>query len=56
MSEETRKQIIKSIALGYNATQVAEIYGFNIDIIGKLIVDNEKEIDAVKRFVKEMEG
>lgn len=56
MSDETRKQIIKSIAYGYTATEIAEIYGFNIDIIGKLIVDNEKEIDAVKRFIKEMEG
>lgn len=56
MSNETRKQIIKSIVYGYTATEIAEIYGFDIDIISKLIADNEKEIEATKKYVQEMRG
>lgn len=43
MSDETRKQIIKSI-----------VYGFDVDIISKLIADNEKEIEITKKYVQEM--
>ena len=56
MSDETRKQIIKSIAYGYTATEIAEIYGFDVDIIGKLIADNEDEIEKTKKYIKEMRG
>ena len=56
MSDETRKQIIKSIVYGYTATEIAEIYGFDIDIISKLIADNEDEIERTKKYIKEMRG
>ena len=56
MSDDTRKQIIKSIVYGYTATEIAEIYGFDIDIISKLIADNEDEIERTKKYIKEMRG
>ena len=56
MSDETRKQIIKSIVYGYTATEIAEIYGFDVNIISKLIADNEDEIERTKKYIKELEG
>ena len=56
MSEEMRKQIIKSIVYGYTATEIAEIYGFDVVINSKLIADNEYEIERIKKYIKEMRG
>lgn len=55
MSNETRLNIIKSIVCGYNAEQIAEFYNLSIDIIGKLIMDNEDEINRAKRLAREKE-
>lgn len=56
MSNETRKQIIKSIVYGMTAESIAEIYGIDIDTVGKIMVDNADDIEKEKRYRKELEG
>ena len=56
MTDQTRKEVIKSIVYGKTAEEIAEIYGFDVDIISKLIADNEDEIERTKKYMKEMRG
>ena len=56
MSDETRKQIIKSIVYGVATDKIAEIYGISIDEVGKIMTDNAADIEREKKYRKELEG
>ena len=56
MTEQTRKEVIKSIVYGKTAEEIAEIYGISVDEAGKIMQDNADEINAEREYRKMLEG
>ena len=56
MSNETRKQIIKSIVYGVATDKIAEVYGISVDEVGKIMIDNTADIEKERKYRKELEG
>ena len=56
MTEQTRKEVIKSIVYGKTAKEIAEIYGISVDEVGKIMQDNADEINAEREYRKMLEG
>lgn len=56
MTEQTKQQIIKSYVYGMCAKDIAELYGFDFDLVAKLIADNADEIAEEKAYRAMLEG
>lgn len=56
MTDQTRKEVIKSIVYGKTAEEIAEIYGISVDEVGKIMQDNADDINAEREYRKMMEG
>ena len=56
MTDQTRKEVIKSIVYGKTAEEIAEIYGISVDELGKIMQDNADEINAEREYRKMLEG
>lgn len=56
MTDQTRKEVIKSIVYGKTAEEIVEIYGISVDESGKIIQDNADEINAEREYRKMLEG
>ena len=56
MTEQTRKEIIKSIVYGKTAEEISEIYGISVDEVGKIMQDNADDINAEREYRKMLEG
>lgn len=52
MTEETIKEIIKSIAYDYTPEDISNIYGISIDECNEIIKTNKSEIEAEKEYLK----
>ena len=55
MTDQTRKEVIKSIVYGKTAEEIAEIYGISVDEAGKIMQDNADEINAEREYRKMLE-
>lgn len=56
MTDQTRKEIIKSIVYGMTAEEISEIYGVPVDEVGKIMQDNAEDINAEREYRKMLEG
>lgn len=56
MTDQTRKEVIKSIVYGKTAEEIAEIYGISVDEAEKIMQDNADEINAEREYRKMLEG
>lgn len=56
MTDQTRKEVIKSIVYGKTAEEISEIYGISVDEAGKIMQDNVDEIIAERDYRKMLEG
>lgn len=56
MTDQTRKEIIKSIVYGMTSAEIADIYGISVDEVGKIVQDNADNIEREKKYRKELEG
>ena len=56
MTEQTRKEVIKSIVYGKTAEEISEIYGISVDEAGKIMQDNADDINAEREYRKMLEG
>lgn len=56
MTDQTRKEVIKSIVYGKTAKEIAEIYGISVDEVGKIMQDNADEINAEREYRAMLEG
>lgn len=56
MTDQTRKEVVKSIVYGKTAEEISEIYGITIDEVGKTTQDNAEEINEECKYRKIMEG
>lgn len=55
MTDQTRKEVIKSIVYGETAEEISEIYGISVDEVGKIMQDTD-EINAEREYRKMLEG
>jgi DNA-directed RNA polymerase specialized sigma24 family protein len=56
MTDQTRKEVIKSIVYGKTAEEIAEIYGISVDEVGKIMQDNADDINAEREYRAMLEG
>ena len=56
MTEQTRREVIKSIVYGMTAVEISEIYGVSVDEVGKIMQDNADDINAEREYRKMLEG
>jgi DNA-directed RNA polymerase specialized sigma24 family protein len=56
MTDQTRKQIIKSIVYGMTVEEISEIYGISVDEVGKIMQDNADDINAEREYRAMLEG
>lgn len=55
MTDQTRKEVIKSIVYGKTAEEISEIYGISVDEAEKIMQDTD-EINAEREYRKMLEG
>lgn len=56
MTDQTRKEIIKSIVYGMTSAEISAIYGIFVDEVGKIMIDNAADIEKERKYRKELEG
>lgn len=56
MTEQTKQQIIKSHVYGMCIKDIAEMYGFDFDLVAKLITDIADEIAEEKAYRAMLDG
>lgn len=56
MTDQTRREIIKSIVYGKTAEEISEIYGISVDEAGKIMQDNADEINEEREYRAMLEG
>ena len=52
-TDEQKQEIIKSLAYGYTAEQIADNEGVEVDVVAKFAEENADAVEEMKSYLKE---